>query len=102
MEAVLEAFAAGDSTLIPLVENVGHYLGIAIANLIGVLGLTKILLAGSVAQFGQPLLEIVRREVCQRSLTARLNPPTIDLVSVRPNISDTIILGAATSLFAKE
>ncbi|MFN8445258.1 MAG: ROK family transcriptional regulator [Caldilineaceae bacterium] len=102
MEAVLEAFAAGDPTLRPLVENVGHYLGIAIANLIGVLGLTKILLAGSVAQIGQPLLEIVRQEVCQRSLTARLNPPTIDLVDVRPDISDTILLGAATALFADE
>lgn len=102
MEAVQRAYAAGDRTLIPLIEDVGHYLGIAIANLIGVLGLTKILLAGSVAQFGHPLLEIVRREVCQRSLTARLNPPTIDLVDVRSDISDTILLGAATALFADE
>lgn len=102
IEAVVQAFAEGDTTLLPIVENVGYYLGTAVANLIGVLGSTKILLGGSVARFGQPLIEIIKREVARCSLTARLDPPTIDFVTVRPNISDSIILGAATSLLAEE
>lgn len=102
IDTVIQAFASGDPALTPLIEEIGRYLGIAIANLIGVLGLTKILLAGRITQFGQPLLAIIKQEVCQRSLTARLNPPIIDLVSVRADISDTIVLGAATALFAAE
>jgi predicted NBD/HSP70 family sugar kinase len=84
IDSIIQAVAAGDATLQPLIEVVGQHLGSAIANLIGVLGMTKILLAGRVAQFGQPLLEIVKEEVCKRSLTARLDPPVIDLVTIRP------------------
>ncbi len=102
IDSIIQAIAAGDTTLQPLIEVVGQHLGSAIANLIGVLGMTKILLAGRVAQFGQPLLEIVKQEVCKRSLTARLDPPVIDLVTIRPNISDTIVLGAATALLADQ
>ncbi len=102
IDSIIQAIAAGDATLQPLIEVVGQHLGSAIANLIGVLGMTKILLAGRVAQFGQPLLEIVKQEVCKRSLTARLDPPVIDLVTIRPNISDTIVLGAATALLADQ
>ncbi len=102
IDSIIQAIAAGDTTLQPLIEVVGQHLGSAIAHLIGVLGMTKILLAGRVAQFGQPLLEIVKQEVCKRSLTARLDPPVIDLVNIRPNISDTIVLGAATALLADQ
>jgi N-acetylglucosamine repressor len=99
---VVQAFQAGDPFLQPVVEEVGHHLGRMVANLVSVLGMPRILLCGSVTDFGQPLLEIIRQEVRQRALSARINEPQIDLVSLTPNLSDLVIMGAAATLLANE
>ncbi|RIK38803.1 MAG: ROK family transcriptional regulator [Chloroflexi bacterium] len=99
IQAVIDAWRAGDTFLDPIVEDVGRYLGIAIAHLIGILGSTRVLLCGSVTGFGEPLLRRIREEVEQRSFTAQLQPPAIDLVSLE---SDIIMLGATALLLKHE
>ena len=102
IETVIQAFSKGDPLLTPIIADVGHYLGIAIAHLVGVVGTPPILLCGRVAHFGQFLLDLIEQEVCKRSLTGRLNKPKIDVVSLKSNISDIVILGAAASLLTHE
>lgn len=102
IETVIQAFSEGDPLLAPLITELGHYLGIAIANLVGVVGTPPILLCGRVTHFGQPLLDLIEQEVYKRSLTGRLNKPNINVVSLKSNISDIIILGAAASLLTNE
>jgi N-acetylglucosamine repressor len=99
IQAVIAAWAAGDSFLDPIVEDVGRYLGIAIAHVVGILGSTRILLCGSVTGFGSPLLQRIRAEVERRSYTAQLQRPAIDLVSLE---NDIILLGATALLLKHE
>lgn len=102
IDTVIQAFHEGDPTLVSLVTDIGQYLGVAIAHLVSVLGAPPILLCGRVARFGQPLLDVIEYEVCKRSLTGRLHKPKIDVVSLKPNISDIVMLGAAASLLTNE
>jgi N-acetylglucosamine repressor len=95
METVLAAFEAGDAALQPLVAEVGHYLGMAIANLVGVLSVPYVLLAGSVAAFGQPLLDVINQEVAERSLARTVSQTCVEQASLGPDI---VILGAAALL----
>ncbi|MCX6048615.1 MAG: ROK family transcriptional regulator [Chloroflexi bacterium] len=102
IDTVMQAFKQGDPLLTELMADVGHYLGVVIAHLVGVLGTPPILLCGRVARFGKPLLDVIEYEVCTRSLTGRLNRPKIDIVSLKAEISDIVILGAAASLLTNE
>ena len=102
IDTVVQAFQAGDEFLKPIVEEVGHHLGRMVANLVGVLGMPRILLCGSVTGFGPPLLDVIRQEVSRRALSGRISEPQIDLVSLTPNLSDLVIMGAAATLLANE
>lgn len=102
IDTVIQAFHEGDPPLLSLITEIGQYLGVAIAHLVGVLGTPPILLCGRVARFGKPLLEVIEYEVGKRSLTGRLHKPNIDVVSLKPNISDIVMLGATASLLTNE
>jgi N-acetylglucosamine repressor len=93
------AQADGDTLLDPLLEEVGHALGVAIAHLVGALGPSHILLCGSVSGFGEPLLVRIRQTVYARSLTAQLYAPRIDLATLA---TDSIMLGATALLLKHE
>lgn len=102
IDTVVQAFQAGDASLEPVVQEVGHHLGRMVANLVSVLGMPRILLCGSVTGLGQPLLDVIRQEVNQRALSGRMNEAHIDLVSLTTSISDLVIMGAAATLLANE
>ncbi|MEM7125774.1 MAG: ROK family transcriptional regulator [Chloroflexota bacterium] len=99
IDSVIQAINLGDPHLTPLLQDLGDHLGVAIANLIGALGTPRILLCGSVAQIGQPLLDIIEVEVQKRTLNARINKPKIDVIQSKPNV---VLLGAAASLLSNE
>ena len=94
-ETVLQSFEAGDATLQSLVADVGHYLGVAISNLVGVLSVPYVLMAGSVSKFGQPLLDVISQEVENRSLARMVSRTRVELASLGPDI---VLLGAAALL----
>jgi predicted NBD/HSP70 family sugar kinase len=93
--SVLRAFEAGDAALQPLVAELGHYLGVAIAHLVGVLSVPYVLMAGSVANFGQPLLDVINREVEDRSLARTVSRTSVEMASLG---ADIVLLGAAALL----
>ncbi len=98
-EIVQQALAAGDESLVALVENAGSYLGITLANLVSILNVQKILIAGTVARFGEVLLAPARANMRVRSLSALGADTQIELASLG---ADIVILGAAALVLSNE
>jgi N-acetylglucosamine repressor len=98
-DIVLQAFEAGDEALQPVIAETGHYLGVAVATLVGALNVQRVVVAGSVARFGQALLEPTVQEVRRRSLAALANETRIEITRLGPDI---VILGAAALLLTYE
>jgi N-acetylglucosamine repressor len=96
---VLQAFEAGEEALRPAIAEVARYLGMAVANLVGALNIQRIVIAGSVARFGQALLDPVIKEMEQRSLAALAGETRVEISSLGPDI---VILGAAALLLTQE
>lgn len=98
-EVVLQAFQAGEEALRPVIGEVGRYLGMAAANLVGALNVQHIVIAGSVARFGGALLEPIIHEMRQRSLASLGSETHVEISSLGPDI---VILGAAALLLTNE
>jgi N-acetylglucosamine repressor len=98
-DIVLQAFEAGDEALQQVIAEAGHYLGIAVANLVGALNVQRIVIAGNVARFGQALLGPIRQELRQCSLAALASETHVEITSLGPDI---VILGAAALLLTYE
>jgi len=99
IRAVLRAYEVGEPALHPVVAEVGHYLGVAIANLVSVLSVPYVLIAGSVSNFGQPLLDAIAEEVYTRSLARTVSQTTVEIASLGAEI---VLLGAAGLLLRHE
>ncbi len=99
IEAVSKALMNGDEELHEIIDEAGRYLGMAVANLVGILNIQYIVIAGSAAIFGQTLLDPIRREVNRRSLAALADETNIEISSLGPDI---VILGAAALLLNHE
>ena len=65
-ELVYQAALGGDSVARGILEEVGFYIGIALANVCVSIGPTRIVIAGGVAAAGDLLLEPIRRTVRER------------------------------------
>ncbi|RMF46013.1 MAG: ROK family transcriptional regulator [Anaerolineae bacterium] len=63
----------GDLLAQQIVQDAGHYLGIAIANIINLLNPDAVVIGGGVAQMGDLLLEPIRHTVRERSLGGPIN-----------------------------
>jgi N-acetylglucosamine repressor len=98
-DVVLQSFGAGDETLRPVIAEAGRYLGIAVANLVGAWNIHRIVIAGSIARFGEALLEPIRQEMRQRSLATLANETDVSVSNLG---TDIVILGAAALLLSNE
>ncbi len=98
-DMILQAFKNGDQSLMPAIERSGRYLGIAVANLIGVLNIKHVLIAGSLSRFGNPLIHAIRTEVKQRTLPGLFAETHIEAVSLSQNI---VTLGAGAMVMSHE
>lgn len=96
---VARALEAGDVAVTGLIAEVGRYLGHAVANLVGILNVHRIVLAGSLAALGEALLGPVRREVRGRALPGLAEMTTIEVTTLGPDI---VVLGAAALLLNRE
>jgi predicted NBD/HSP70 family sugar kinase len=98
-ETVLKAFENGDPALQEAINRVGYYLGIGVANLVGALNIQKVVIAGSLARFGQALLEPIQAEVRQRSMQMLAKDTRIELSKLG---QDIVVQGAAALLLTQE
>lgn len=99
IDAVCQAFEAGDEVVREMILEVGRYLGIAAANLVGVLSTRRILIAGSVACFGRAWLDKIRQEMVKRSLAMVAGETEVGISSIGPDI---VILGASALVLTYE
>jgi len=82
-----------------MISEVGRYLGIAAANLVGVLSARRVLIAGSVTCFGEAWLDRIRQEMVNRSLAMVAREAEIEMSCVGPDI---VILGASALVLTYE
>jgi predicted NBD/HSP70 family sugar kinase len=98
-ETILLAFKAGDPAIQALIDEAGYNLGTAVAHLVGGLNINRIIIAGSLAQFGERLTNAIQAKVSQRSLPALAKDTQIDTSRLG---NDVVILGAASLLLSHE
>jgi N-acetylglucosamine repressor len=75
LEVIETAFKSGDKLAKKVVLDAGHYLGLSLANLIGILNIQKIVVTGTMTQFGSEWLEAVRNAMHDAAL-ARMSDDT--------------------------
>ncbi len=98
-DVVVSAFKAGEDDLRPVILETGRYLGMAVAALVGTLNIRRIVIGGSVAHFGEALLEPIRTEMARRSLAALAEGTDLALSTLGDEI---VILGAAALVLTHE
>jgi glucokinase-like ROK family protein len=98
-DTILQAVEAGDDTLHQIIGQVGRYLGLAVANLIGALNIQHIVIGGSLARFGETLLEPIRQEMQARASALITAENRVTLSSLG---QDIVIMGAAALLLSQE
>ncbi len=90
--AILQAHLDRDFTVQPVIERSGRFLGGAMAHIVGAMNIRHIYIAGSMARFGDALLEPIRQEVFRRSYPALINQIEIKISELG---ADIVLLGAA-------
>ncbi len=98
-EALLKAYEQGDEDVQAIITQVGGYLGAAVANLVGILNVQRIVIAGSAARFGDGLIGPARERVNTNALPALAAMTSIEASSLG---TDIVILGAAALLLSNE
>ncbi|MEO7913566.1 MAG: ROK family transcriptional regulator [Roseiflexaceae bacterium] len=98
-EQAVRSFHAGDPTVMQVVDEVGRYLGIAAAQLVSILNIERIVITGPVARFGQPLKDVIQRELLKRALPTLAQTTEIVVIEEQP---DTILLGISALLLNHE
>jgi N-acetylglucosamine repressor len=98
-EIIFQACEAGDAAVLAMVDEVGRYLGSAIAYLVSALNVNQIVIGGSLARFGDRLIQAVKRQVDQGTLPALARETHIIASDLG---EDMVILGAASLLLGQE
>lgn len=99
LRTVCQAAEAGDEPAQRIVMEAGRYIGWALAQIASVLGVRRILIAGSVTCFGQAWLEVVRQEMARRSLALIARDIEVGMSHMG---QDIVILGASALVLASE
>ncbi len=92
LDSIDEAFKAGDPMIRELVLKAADYIGMAISNLVGILNIQKIILAGDMTRFGTPWLEKIRTTMLSYSLDQQGKNTRIEIGQLGNN---AVLLGAA-------
>jgi N-acetylglucosamine repressor len=98
-ETLLQAYEYGDLRVIEMVAQAGRYLAIAVAYLTSSLNINSVVIAGSLARFGEGLVQPVREQVQKGILAALARQTEITISSLG---GDIVILGAASLLLSNE
>jgi glucokinase-like ROK family protein len=98
-DTVLQAYQAGDPSVQELIAEAGDYLGIAAAQMAGVLNVDQIILAGRLARYGEGIIAPIQKRVSQDILPA-LAKNTRVVTSLLGD--DVVILGAASLILRHE
>ena len=97
--SVVKAFKSGDDEVQAFIHDIGRCIGITLANMVGILNIHNISIAGMICNFGNELLISIQQEINKRSMPI-LNRNTKVVFS---NMGEDIIIqGAAALLMINE
>jgi N-acetylglucosamine repressor len=97
--AVVAAFLAGDEVARTVVEDAARQLGRALAGLVGAFNVRQIRIVGSVHAFGDPWLEVVRREVRSHAMPLLAHETDVEFGRTQEHV---VALGAGALLLTRE
>jgi len=99
LEAMARAAEAGDERMRAIIADAGRYLGIALASLVSVLNVRRVVITGRVAPLGALLRDAARAELARRVLPALLRGTEVEVLAMGP---DAPLLGAMAPLLTDE
>jgi N-acetylglucosamine repressor len=99
MDTIFTALEAGNEDVRQVIFETGEALGTVASYLVGVLGSCRILIHGSVARFGQLLLDPMREEMERRTLSSLARASELGIATVG---SDIVIQGASALILHNE
>jgi predicted NBD/HSP70 family sugar kinase len=99
IEEAITAFAENDPQTREVVLKSGHYLGVSLANMIGVLNIRKIILTGDVVRFGENWLNIVKSSMVEAALSPMSENTSLEVGRLG---YDACVLGAAAFLLLND
>jgi predicted NBD/HSP70 family sugar kinase len=92
--AIATAAARGDAAALEVIDRTGHYLGVAVANLVNLFNPRTMVFGDLVANhLGVPLLEVTRRVAAHHAMSDPFDAVTLQLCTLPHNPAS---LGAAT------
>ncbi len=98
-DMVYAAYRAGDPDLQRTVLEMARYLGLVIANIVGLLNVESVLIGGSMAQLGPTFINAIRNEFHQRINPMLAVKTQVEMCSIG---KDIVIRGAAALLLTRE
>ncbi|PDV98383.1 ROK family protein [Candidatus Chloroploca asiatica] len=99
LEELAHLAQAGDPLARAVIAEAGRYLGIALASLVSVLNIRRVLITGQVAPLGELLRKAVVTNLARRCLPALARATVVEVVALGP---DAPLLGAAAPLLTFE
>ncbi len=99
IDTVLQAFEAGDADLMALVQEIGRRVGGVIAAITSILNVERIVISGSIACFGEPLLAAMREKT-----RSSVHPLLASNIRILPSTlgRDIVSKGAVAMVLASE
>lgn len=99
LASLRQAVQADDPIARQVIDEAGYYLGAAVAQIIAILNIRRVLIAGQVKTFGRVLLDMIRQAMHTRSLDLLAQATEIDFASLD---SDVVLLGATAKVLTSE
>ncbi|GJM40546.1 MAG: sugar kinase [Ardenticatenaceae bacterium] len=93
-----QASQQGDADARQIITQAGEYLGRTVANLVGILNVNRIVIAGNVAQTGDLFINAVESSMLQRVLPKLAQDTSVQYATVEPNL---VLLGASALILSR-
>ena len=96
-DALRQACQQGDATAQTIVTQAGEFLGLAVANLVGILNVNRIVIAGNVAQTNDLFITAVQNSMYQRVLPKLAADTAVQYATTESNL---VLLGASALILS--
>jgi predicted NBD/HSP70 family sugar kinase len=97
-ENLHQACLQGDATAQKIVRQAGEFLGLSVANLVGILNVNRIVIAGDVAQTENLFIDAVQSSMQQRVLPKLAAETAVQYATSESNL---VLLGASALILSK-
>jgi N-acetylglucosamine repressor len=99
IDALASIFKAGDPQAHDLVLEAGRYVGLAVAHLVGVLNVHRVVISGDLERFHEPFLQAAREEMRQHVLPAMADETELSFSTLG---EDIVLRGASALVLAQQ